>query len=252
MDLDLSDRVYIVTQGADGLGLAAAECLVAEGARVVLSGPSDDTLEAAVIDLGQSAAVSVPTDGDDAGTPDRLVAAALATWGRVDGALICVDDSPSGRASDVTDEEWTSAFESVFLGTVRLCRHIAQTLPSGGSLALVLSSSVHEPVPEGAVANGLQRGLASLALQLSEELGPHGVRVNGLLPGHLAASTTEVSGATATDAGPDRSALLDTDPTRRYGEPEEFGRVAAFVLSPAASYITGSMIPIDGGMQRSL
>lgn len=166
--------------------------------------------------------------------------------------LIRVDDSPSGRASDVTDEEWTSAFESVFLGTVRLCRHSAQTLPSDGSLALVLFSSVHELVPEGAVANGLQRGLASLALQLSEELGPHGVRVNGLLPGHLAASTTEVSGATATDAGPDRSALLDTDPTRRYGEPEEFGRVAAFVLSPAASYITGSMIPIDGGMQRSL
>ncbi len=85
MDLDLSDRVYI-TQGADGLGPAAAECLVAEGARVVLSGPSDDTLEAAVIDLGQSAAVSVPTDGDDAGTPDGLGAAALATWGRVDGA----------------------------------------------------------------------------------------------------------------------------------------------------------------------
>jgi len=252
MDLDLSDRVYIVAEGADGLGWAAAECLVAEGARVVLFGRSEDALEAAVTYLGQSAAVSVVTDGVDLGTPDRLVAAALATWGRVDGALICVGGSPGGRVSDVTDEEWTTAFESVFLDAIRLCRHIAQTLPSGGSLALVLSSGIHEPVADRAVANSLQRGLASLALQLAEELGPRGVRVNGLLPGHVATSSMVVRDTAAGDPSHGRSAPIDTIPMGRYGEPHEFGRVATFLLSPAASYITGSMVPIDGGMLRSL
>ncbi len=249
MDLDLSDRVYIVTEGADGLGWATAECLLAEGARVVLSGRSEDTLAAAVTDLDQSAVVTVLNDGVDGGNPERLGAAALATWGRVDGALICVDDSPGGHVNDVTDEEWTAAFESVFLGTVRLCRHIAQTLPRGGSLALVLSSSVHEPVADRAVANGLQRGLASIALQLAEELGPRGVRVNGLLPDRVA--TSNMMGQDAVnDADPGRSAEVASVPMGRHGAPDEFARVATFLLSPAASYISGSMIPIDGGMLR--
>lgn len=115
-----------------------------------------------------------------------------------------------------------------------------------------MSSSIHEPVAEGAVANGMQRGLASLAMQLAEELGPRGVRVNGLLPGHVAKPSTPKPGTATDDALPGRSVPVDTVPTWRYGAPEEFGRVAAFLLSPAASYISGSMIPIDGGMLRSL
>lgn len=113
----------------------------------------------------------------------------------------------------------------------------------------MLTPSVHEPLAELAVANGFQRGLASLALQLAEELGPRGIRVNGLLPGPQRG--VEPDGA-AGDPTPGSATPIDTIPMRRYGAPAEFGRVAAFVLSPAASYITGSMIPIDGGMQRSL
>lgn len=252
MDLDLNDRVYIVAEGASGLGWAAAECLVVEGARVVLSGRSRHALDAAVTDLGESAAVSVVADGADADATERLVAAAQAKWGRLDGALVSVGGLPEGRVSDVTDEEWTTAFESVFLGAVRLSRYIAQTLPSGGSLALVLSSSVHEPLAEMALANGFQRGLASVALQLADELGPHGIRVNGLIPGPVATQLTTEPDAAAGDPDPGRAAPIDTIPLRRYGAPEEFGRVAAFLLSPAASYISGSMIPIDGGMLRSL
>lgn len=252
MDRDLSDRVYIVADGAEGLGWAAAECLVAEGARVVLSGRDEGILEAAVNSLGQSAAVSVVTEEVDGGAPDRLVAAALATWERVDGALICVAGSPGGRVSDVTDERWTAAFDSTFLSTVRMCRHIAEALPSGGSLVVVLASNIYEPAVESAVENSLQRGLASLVLGLAEELGPRGVRVNGLVPGNIATSRTGDPDAGAENQSPRRSGPIDAIPMRRYGEPREFGQVATFMLSPDSSYITGTVLPIDGGMLRPL
>src|SRR5690349_6072959 len=138
MDLGLTDRVFIVTGGARGLGRATAECLVAEGARVVLSGRSAESLDDAVAALGD-AALGVTADNSDAGTPARLIAAARERWGRLDGALISVGGPPKGPVSDITDEQWTAAFGSVFLGAVRLAREIGAELGEGGSLALVLS-----------------------------------------------------------------------------------------------------------------
>jgi 3-oxoacyl-[acyl-carrier protein] reductase len=251
MDLELRDRVYIVTGGARGLGRATAECLVADGARVVLSGRSSDTLTIAEKELGDGA-ISVVADNADPATPARLVAAARDTWGRVDGALISVGGPPKGSVAGVTDEQWTDAFGSVFLGAVRLAREIGRTLPHGGSIAFVLSSSVRAPLSDLAISNGLRPGLAMVAKTLADELGPDGVRVNGLLPGRVA--TERVAELDAAGGDPDgaRAAAVQTIPLRRYGEPEEFGRAAAFLLSPAASFISGAMVPVDGGMLRAL
>src|SRR5688500_1493605 len=115
MDLDLTDRVYVVTGGARGLGRATADVLVAEGARVVLSGRHRDTLDAAVDALGERA-TAVVADNADPETPGRLIEAAQQAWGRLDGALVSVGGPPTGAVSDVSDEQWTAAFESVFLG----------------------------------------------------------------------------------------------------------------------------------------
>jgi 3-oxoacyl-[acyl-carrier protein] reductase len=256
MDLQLADRVFIVTGGARGLGRASADVLVTEGARVVLSGRSQDSLDEATAALdelgGRGAAVGIVADNADRETPRRLLAAADETFGRVDGALISVGGPPKGPVTGISDDQWSAAFESVFLGAVRLAREIGTALPAGGSLGLVLSSSVRAPLPEMAISNGLRPGLALVAKTLADELGPRGVRVNGLLPGRIATERVAELDASTGDPEAARRAAEATIPLGRYGEPEEFGAVAAFVLSPAASFLTGVMIPVDGGLLRAL
>jgi 3-oxoacyl-[acyl-carrier protein] reductase len=251
MDLQLRDRVYVVTGGARGLGRATADCLVAEGARVVLSGRSEETLAAAVRVHGD-AVVTVTADNADPETPARLITAAQQRWGRVDGALISVGGPPRGPVTGIDDEQWIRAFESVFLGAVRLCREIGVTLGHGGALALVLSSSVRAPLADMAISNGLRPGLAMVAKTLADELGPRGVRVNGLLPGRVGTERVDELDRASDDPEAARAAAIRGIPLGRYGEPEEFGRVAAFLLSPAASFVSGAMVPVDGGMLRSL
>jgi 3-oxoacyl-[acyl-carrier protein] reductase len=256
MDLQLTDRVYIVTGGARGLGRATADALVAEGARVVLSGRSQDTLDRAAAELNDAAdrdaAVAVVADNADREAPARLLGAAEDAWGRLDGTLISVGGPPKGPVGTITDEQWSTAFESVFLGAVRLAREVGAALPAGGSLGLVLSSSVRAPLPEMAISNGLRPGLAMVAKTLADELGPRGVRVNGLLPGRIATERVAELDASTGDPEAARRAAEAAIPLGRYGEPEEFGAVAAFLLSPAASFLTGVMLPVDGGLLRSL
>ena len=251
MDLELKDRVFVVTGGARGLGRAAVDCLVAEGARVVVSGRSEESLAEAARTLGD-AVVPVVADNADRDTPSRLISAARERWGRLDGGLVSVGGPPKGPVTAIDDDQWTLAFESVFLGAVRLSRELGQALGDGGSLVLVLSSSVKAPLPAMAISNGLRPGLAMIAKTLADELGPRGLRVNGLLPGRIATDRVAELDAATGDPEAARAAAIEAIPLRRYGRPEEFGRVASFVLSPAAAFVSGVMLPVDGGMLRSL
>ncbi len=251
MDLGLADRVYLVTGGGRGLGRATADVLVAEGARVVLSGRSEETLAAATETLGDRAAYVVG-DNADAETPRRLIATALERWGRLDGALISVGGPPTGTVSSTTDEQWTSAFEAVFLGAVRAAREVASEVGEGGAIAFVLSTSVKGPLTQMAISNGLRPGLAMVAKQLADELGPRGIRVNGLLPGRIGTERIAELDALQDDPAAAKASAAERIPLRRDGEPSEFGRAAAFLLSPAASFVSGAMLPVDGGVMRAL
>jgi len=250
MDLGLKERVYIVTGGSRGLGRATAEALVADGARVLLSSRDADTVARTVAELGRDAA-GVAADNADPHTPERLVVAAHEHFGRLDGALVSVGGPPAGSVQDASDDAWRAAFDSVLLGGIRLGRTIGAALDDGGSLAFVLSTSVLSPIPGLAVSNGLRPGLAMVAKQLSDELGPRGVRVNGLMPGRI--ETDRVRELDALEGDPDqvKAQRAAGIPLRRYGRPEEFAAVAVFVLSPAASYVTGAMIPVEGGALRT-
>ncbi len=251
MDLGLTDRVFLVTGGARGLGRATADVLVDEGARVVLSGRSEESLAAAAEALGDHASYVV-ADNADPGGPAALLAEARSRWGRVDGALVSVGGPPTGPVTAITDEQWTTSFEAVFLGAVRMTREVAAALGQGGSLALVLSTSVRAPLADMAISNGLRPGLAMLTKQLADELGPRGVRVNGLMPGRVRTERIDELDALGGDPEAAEAAAVQKIPLRRYGEPSEFGRAATFLLSPAASFLTGVMLPVDGGMIRAL
>jgi 3-oxoacyl-[acyl-carrier protein] reductase len=194
--------------------------------------------------------VGVAADNSDPATPARLIAAARERFGGFDGILISVGGPPPGLLADNTDEQWTAAFESVFLGAVRLARAAAAELGEGGVVGFVLSGSVHEPIPGLTISNGLRPGLAGFAKSLSVELGPRGIRVLGLLPSRIDTDRVRELDSLAADPAAARTAQESRIPLRRYGAPEEFGRVAAFVLSPAASYLTGLMLPVDGGYRH--
>jgi 3-oxoacyl-[acyl-carrier protein] reductase len=251
MDLGLSERVYVVTGGARGLGRATADLLVAEGARVVLSGRHQDTLDAAVAELGDSA-IAVVGDNADPDTATRVVDAAQDTWGRLDGALVSVGGPPPGPALEITDDVWTSSFQAVFVGGLRVARTVAAAMQGPGSIAFVLSTSVKAPISNLAVSNGLRPGLAMVAKMLADELGPRDIRVNGLLPGRVATErVAELDEATG-DAAAARERAISGIPLGRNGEPAEFAAAAAFLLSPASSFVSGAMLPVDGGMTRSL
>ncbi|MPY50501.1 SDR family oxidoreductase [Streptomyces acidicola] len=251
MDLGLRNRVYIVTGGTRGLGRAAASSLVADGARVVVSGRSEKSVTAASEELGgPGQAVGVAADNADTATPDRLIVAARDAFQRLDGVLISVGGPPAGTSDLVDDDQWRAAFESVFLGAVRLSRAVAAELGEGGVIGFVLSSSVYEPVPGLAISNAFRPGLAGYAKNLSNELGPRGIRVVGLVPAHIETDRVRELDARGGDADAARATATAVIPLRRYGTPDEFGRSAAFLLSPAAAYLTGVMLSIDGGVRR--
>ncbi|WP_432174805.1 SDR family oxidoreductase [Streptomyces sp. Tue6028] len=249
MDLGLKDRVYVVTGATRGLGNAAARELVADGAKVIVTGRDEKSAADAASALGPNA-VGVASDNGDPATASRLVAAAHEHFGGFDGILISVGGPPPGFVADNTDEQWTAAFDSVFLGAVRLARTAAAELGEGGVIGFVLSGSVHEPIPGLTISNGLRPGLAGFAKSLADELGPRGIRVLGLLPSRIDTDRVRELDGLSADPEATRAANEARIPLRRYGTPEEFGRAAAFLLSPAASYLTGIMLPVDGGMRH--
>ncbi len=252
MDLGLTGRVFLVSGGSRGLGRATAEVLVAEGARVVLSGRDPEAIRATTESLGTDRAIGLTVDNADTSAPERLIATAVAKFGRIDGALLSVGGPPGGSSAQVTDEQWRDAFESVFLGTVRLARAVASSVSAGGALAFVLSTSVRVPIPGLGLSNGLRPGLAMVAKEMSLEFGPRGLRVNALLPGRIDTDRVRQLDAATGDPAASGRRAISVVPLGRAGSPEEFGRVAAFVLSPAASFVSGAMIPVDGGATRAL
>jgi 3-oxoacyl-[acyl-carrier protein] reductase len=248
MELGLRDRVYLVTGGSRGLGFATAEALVAEGALVTITGRTASVLDSATGKL-DGRATGVVADNADPAAAERLVNSAVDRYGRLDGVLISVGGPPIGSVTGTADDEWRRAFESVFLGAIRMARSAVSSLSADGAVGFVLSSSVRTPIPGMAVSNGLRPGLAMACKALADEIGPRGLRAFGLVPGRIATDRLKEVDARDPQASKRNEEAI---PMRRFGAPHEFGRIAAFLLSPAASYITGCVIPVDGGLLRAL
>jgi 3-oxoacyl-[acyl-carrier protein] reductase len=250
VDLMMKDRAYLVTGGSRGLGFATAQALVDEGARVVVSGRDAAVLEDSVLRLGSERAAGVVADNADPSSADLLVSETVERFGRLDGVVISVGGPPAGGVLEATDAQWRDAFEAVFLGAIRLARTAAAQMNDGGAILFVLSTSVRSPIAELGISNGLRPGLAMAAKSLADELGPCGIRVNGVLPGRIATDRLrDVQARSGEEFGREAVKAI---PLRRFGEPGELGKMAAVLMSPVASYVTGTVLAVDGGMLRAL
>ena len=221
---------------------------------MALVGRTADRVGAEAAKLGGAAVVA------DLSTPDgpaAAVEAAVAALGGLDLVLVNTGGPATGTIESMTDAEWELAIDGTLQSVLRLLRAALPHLRKGvdPSILIVLSSSVREPIPGLTASNVLRPGLAGLIKSSTAELAP--IRINGLAPGRIATDRiayldgrrAEAAGVTPEEIGRRTQATI---PLGRYGDPAEIGRVGAFLLSPAASYITGAIVPVDGGMIRSL
>ncbi|MEX1296870.1 MAG: SDR family oxidoreductase [Candidatus Limnocylindrales bacterium] len=254
MDLGLKGKRALVGGGAGGIGSGIAGVLAAEGARIVLVGRTGDTLEARGTALGAGHAVA------DLSTPEGPAGAVTDAVGQLGGLDLLVVNSggpPPGTFETLGEDEWARAIAGTLQSALRLIRAALPHLREGVDPAIVvnLSSSVREPLPGLTTSNVLRPGLAGLIKDLAFEIVP--VRINGVAPGRfdtprvqqLDKVRAEAAGQPIEEVRREAQARI---PLGRYGDPAEIGRVAAFLLSPAASYVTGAIVPVDGGLVRAL
>jgi 3-oxoacyl-[acyl-carrier protein] reductase len=256
VDLGLRGRSFVVGGGSRGLGRAVADELVAEGARVLLLGRFEDALREAAGELGEGASWLV-ADMADPSVPARVRSAVEERFGgELQGVLMNAGGPPPGDVLSLSDDTWRGAYELLIGGPIRLLRTLVPVMAEDASVAWIGSSSWRQPIPGLDASNVFRPGVAALVKVLARELAPR-VRLVGLAPGKidtdrarsLDSSRAERTGASVEDVRRASEAEL---PFGRYGKPEEFGRVAAFLLSPAASYVSGSTVQVDGAMITAL
>ena len=254
MDLGLAGLRALVGGGSSGLGAAIGTSLAADGVRVALTARPSERLDE------QAAAIGALAVGADLSTPDGPSSAVDTTADALGGLDLLVVNSggpPGGTFDELDEPAWEAAIDGVLRAALRLIRAGLQHLRSSGhpAILVVLSSSVREPIPSLTTSNVLRPGLAGLIKSLSAEIAP--VRINGLAPGriatprvaHLDSLRSEATGRSVAEIQAESIARI---PLGHYGDPADVGRIGAFLLSPAASFITGAIVPVDGGMIRAL
>lgn len=255
MDLGLDGARALVGGGSGGLGGAIATALAAEGARVALVARPSDRLDAAAARIEGS--VAVPADLSTSAGPAAAVDGSVSALGGLDLLVVNSGGPPPGAFEDLDEAAWERAIDGTLRSSLRLVRSALPHLRASDRAAIlvILSSSVREPIANLMTSNVLRPGLVGLIKALVAEIAP--IRINGIAPGRVStARIAELDAATAarTGATPEAvtAALVGRIPLGRYGDPEEVGRIGALLLSPAASYVTGAIVPVDGGMVRSL
>jgi 3-oxoacyl-[acyl-carrier protein] reductase len=259
MNLGLEGLVALVTASSKGLGRATARQLAREGARVVICARGTEALYAArdeIQTLGGDV-LALPADLTQPDAAQTLVEATLDRFGQLDILIANAGGPPPGGFLALDEAAWKSAIQLTFMSFVRLCYAAIPALKRSaqGSILAFTSVSVKQPLPNLVLSNSLRLGVMGLVKSLADELGPMGVRVNAICPGwtrtdrvdHLLQDRAQRNGTSVED---EAAAVAEAIPLGRMASPDEFARAATFLASPAASYITGVSLLVDGGMYR--
>jgi len=254
-------RVALVCAASKGLGRASAEALARDGLRVAICARGSEALAAtaAAIEAAGGDVLAIEADLRRAADVARVVEATVARFGALDVLVTNTGGPPSGPFLSLDDQAWTEAIDSLLLSVVRLCRLAIPHMRArgGGRIIHITSISVKQPIEGLVLSNALRSAVTSLAKTLSVELAADNILVNCVAPGYTRTDRViELADQSAAREGTTRGAIeqrmLSRIPMGRMGEPKEFGDVVAFLASPAASYVTGVTIPVDGGWTRGL
>lgn len=260
MDLGLTGKVALVAASSKGLGYGIARALAGEGVRVALCARNEAEVRAAGERIAAETGVETHTtacDVTDAASVSAWVESAAGWGGGIDGLVVNAGGPPSLLLKDASDEQWQAAFNTTVMSAVRMIRAALPHLRDGGAILTVTSSSVREPISGLGLSTVMRAGVFGMVKVLSDELAPRRIRVNNLIPGrietdrvvHLDSLAAQRTGSTIEAV---RAANEARIPLKRLGTPDEFGAAAAFLLSPAAGYITGASLRVDGGAMRSV
>lgn len=259
MDLGLKGLVALVTASSKGLGRATALQLAGEGARVVICARGTEALEATRDEIaalgGDVLALSADLTQPDAA--QILIDATLERFGQLDILIANAGGPPPGGFLALDEAAWESAIELTFMSFVRLCYAAIPAIKRSahGSILAFTSVSVKQPLPNLVLSNSLRLGVTGVVKSLADELGPVGIRVNAICPGwtrtarvdHLLEDRAQRN---STSVEAEAAAVAAAVPLGRIASPDEFARAATFLVSPAASYIAGVSLLVDGGMYR--
>lgn len=262
MDLGLKGKVALVAGASKGLGYAVARALALEGAQVSISSRDEAAITAAAQQIEKetgSRVAAMAVDVRDAGAIERWFAHAGDTFGGIDALMTNSGGPPAGPAVSFDDQAWQDAADLLLFSTIRMIRLAVPLMENrgGGAILVSTSSSVKEPIPNLGLSTVLRASVSALAKTLALELAARKIRVNQIIPGridtdrvrHLDKVNAQKAGVSVDEA---KAKALGAIPMGRYGNADEFGRVGAFLLSGAASYMTGATVQVDGGQIRSV
>jgi 3-oxoacyl-[acyl-carrier protein] reductase len=252
MDLGLEGTAAIVCGASSGIGRAIAEALAAEGTSVTLVARDPSRLEAAVAAI--PGALAVPGDVRDDDAPRRAVAATVEARGRLDILVNNAGGPPPGTFESTPAEAWPEAFELSLHSAVKMTREALPHLKASGRgrIVNVASWSVREPIPHLMLSNAIRPGVVGWAKTLAHELGPDGITVNTIAPGKIDTPRVQEIWQHQPDPREARQRDMDAVPARRLGRPQEIGAMAAFLCSTQAAYVSGTVIPVDGGLLHGI
>lgn len=262
MNLDLNGKRALVAGGSAGLGYAAAHLLAAEGCAIAVNGRDYGRLAESANRIASETGASVlplPADLTQPDAATAVVAQAVDALGGLDLLLTNTAGPPSGAFETFDDTAWQTAIDMCLMAHVRLIRAALPHLRKSDcpSILTVTSFTVRQPLDHLVLSNSIRLATIGLTKTLSQELGPQGIRVNSILPGwtetERVTDLLEQRSARAGDTPADEARRIAAGiPMGRMGTPEEFAAAAVFLLSPAASYITGVMLPVDGGIIKGV